>query len=597
MSPAPLADLERQEVYQQPTTTCDVVMKGGITSGVIYPKAICQLAREHRLRQVGGSSAGAIAAAAAAAAEHGRESETGGFARLAKLPHWLGETQAADKDSNLFHLFQPQKKTAPYYRLFVGHMKVKGKAAKLAVIAKAALLGFPGRLLGSILIGILIGLLPLLLGGNGWDVLGLVAWALVGLIVGVALVAIGAAKGFLRETKDNGFGLCRGSREPALEGPPPLSDWLADELNVLAGKGTDEGPLTFGDLKKVGINLAMMTTGLNTGMPYRLPFDQRIWFFKPEELEGYFPDRVMEALKTNAGAREPDDPPGYLRLPDADDLPVVVAVRMSLSFPILLSAVPLWAIDYRQENAAGKHDIKQHWFSDGGIVSNFPLHFFDKPLPAAPTFGINLAKRKRLKPDPADNTYLPTSNRSGILPRRASFDSVVGFGMRILDTMQNWSDNALTHVPGYRDRVVTVYHDDDEGGMNLNMTAELIDGLATRGQAAGTKLTTEFDFVNHRWVRYRSTMELLEKLLADYRHGFEAEVATGVPTYPEMIEAEPPSSYRVGWSAAMARSAGQRTWQNGDSLVKIAEKWAASGLAFKKGAPNPTPVLRIGPDV
>ena len=43
---------------------CDLVMKGGITSGVIYPRAVCQLAVTRRLTQVGGTSAGAIAAAA-----------------------------------------------------------------------------------------------------------------------------------------------------------------------------------------------------------------------------------------------------------------------------------------------------------------------------------------------------------------------------------------------------------------------------------------------------------------------------------------------------------------------------------------------------
>jgi hypothetical protein len=37
-------------------------------------------------------------------------------------------------------------------------------------------------------------------------------------------------------------------------------------------------------------------------------------------------------------------------LPEPEDLPVVVAVRMSLSFPVLLSAVPLYAVDYIAEN-------------------------------------------------------------------------------------------------------------------------------------------------------------------------------------------------------------------------------------------------------
>ena len=74
--------------YSRPTKTCDVVMKGGITSGVVYPHAICELARTYRFVDVGGTSAGALAAAAAAAAEHGRD--RGGFRKLAELPDWIG---------------------------------------------------------------------------------------------------------------------------------------------------------------------------------------------------------------------------------------------------------------------------------------------------------------------------------------------------------------------------------------------------------------------------------------------------------------------------------------------------------------------------
>jgi len=42
-----------------PPRSCDVLMKGGITSGVIYPSAVCELARHYKLASVGGSSAGA----------------------------------------------------------------------------------------------------------------------------------------------------------------------------------------------------------------------------------------------------------------------------------------------------------------------------------------------------------------------------------------------------------------------------------------------------------------------------------------------------------------------------------------------------------
>ena len=46
---------------------CDLVMRGGITSGIVYPRAIAKLAESYRFRSIGGTSAGAIAAAATAA--------------------------------------------------------------------------------------------------------------------------------------------------------------------------------------------------------------------------------------------------------------------------------------------------------------------------------------------------------------------------------------------------------------------------------------------------------------------------------------------------------------------------------------------------
>jgi len=48
---------------------CDLVMKGGITSGIVYPKAITHLSQHYRFKSIGGTSAGAIAAAVTAAAE------------------------------------------------------------------------------------------------------------------------------------------------------------------------------------------------------------------------------------------------------------------------------------------------------------------------------------------------------------------------------------------------------------------------------------------------------------------------------------------------------------------------------------------------
>ena len=43
-------------------TECDLVMQGGITSGVAYPAAVLELYKTFRFRSIGGASAGAMAA-------------------------------------------------------------------------------------------------------------------------------------------------------------------------------------------------------------------------------------------------------------------------------------------------------------------------------------------------------------------------------------------------------------------------------------------------------------------------------------------------------------------------------------------------------
>ena len=55
-----------------PERYCDIVMKGGITSGLIYPRAVAELAEVYRFKNIGGTSTGAIAAALTAAAEYRR---------------------------------------------------------------------------------------------------------------------------------------------------------------------------------------------------------------------------------------------------------------------------------------------------------------------------------------------------------------------------------------------------------------------------------------------------------------------------------------------------------------------------------------------
>ena len=81
-------------VLSEDAPQCDMILKGGVTSGVVYPRAILEVAKKYRLRSIGGTSAGAIAAGFAAAAEYARRNgDPAGYARLdeccAKLPSIL----------------------------------------------------------------------------------------------------------------------------------------------------------------------------------------------------------------------------------------------------------------------------------------------------------------------------------------------------------------------------------------------------------------------------------------------------------------------------------------------------------------------------
>lgn len=60
----PAAPVSPPSKERRPKKACDIVMKGGITSGVVYPEAVGQLADTYEFRNIGGASAGAISCAA-----------------------------------------------------------------------------------------------------------------------------------------------------------------------------------------------------------------------------------------------------------------------------------------------------------------------------------------------------------------------------------------------------------------------------------------------------------------------------------------------------------------------------------------------------
>jgi hypothetical protein len=583
---------------QQPGTPrfCDLVMKGGITSGVIYPSAAVRLAEVYTFRNIGGTSAGAIAAAVTAAAEYGRQSgNAGAFEKLGNFPSWIGAP------GRLFGMFAPDRATRPLFDLITVPLKAAGGFGRLLALAATVFSRFLPAVAAGVLAAGLIGWWAASTGaGTGW---GLACAVMIGLLVFGACLGILVWRQFTRAVPQNFYGLSKAFDPNGTKTDGPLTNWLTMYLDQLAGKQPAGPPLTFGDLTSRDVNLQVMTTALNLGRPYRLPFEDRIFYFCPEEFRALFPARVVDHMVNHEpprGGVPPRGPGGktLVAFPDAEQLPVVVATRMSLSFPILLAAVPLYAVDYTR--IANQHPeleaplAERCWFSDGGECSNLPIHFFDAPIPEWPTFAINLKDFHPDYPDEKDAVWLPMRNDAGWRSQWTRFEkpgeplSVFGFLGAILSSMQNWQDNTLSLVPGYRDRIVSVSLRPDEGSYNLNMDKATVDRLSDRGKRAGEALVARFyqggGWPNHVWLRFRSCAQLTGQWL----RGVAPAAAPGIQNW---IDRDAPS-YAVpeGMKPDFHRGAG--------AILEAAGKIGdAATAALDDHAPGPEPQLCIRPKI
>jgi hypothetical protein len=405
---------------------------------------------------------------------------------------------------------------------------------------------------------------------------------------------VGCLRSSINLVRNNMFGLCSGLQQDWADSPA-LTNWLNHVLNDLGGISEEGRPLIFDDLANApryrgepgqtgAIRLEVMTTNLGHQEPHRIPFINRRFWFLEEDFRSLFPDDVVNWMKSQSNENEAIDYGGkrYFLLPEPGKLPVVVAVRMSLSFPLLLSAVPLYVqeLGLPREEVAGQAigpdvinedvDIIQVagvpeterggrrllgmrvcWFSDGGISSNFPLHFFDGPLPQWPTFGINLFYPDPEHFDARPRVFMPQRNNEGWQPTYVALEGggavveIARFIKTIITTMQNWRDTLQARAPGYRDRIVNIRIDPQEGGMNLDMHSEVTRPLTERGTLAGRTILQTFDLNNHVWVRYRNSLAGLEPYIIDFAKVIAEEAW---PTYREAWNkiktgSRPPPSY------------------------------------------------------
>jgi predicted acylesterase/phospholipase RssA len=529
--------------YANPTLSCDVVLKGGVTSGIVYPTALCRLAQDFRFKRIGGTSVGALAAAAAAAAEVGRTLPGAGFGAFATLSTELSE------GDNLLNLFVPAKSLRPLFDVLLSAVQPRPLWQLLGIVLAAAARHFWACTLVAAVVTIAGTTLVYL--GNGWfPALETALLGAVFLVIALAVRVYGYVTGRLPHF---GFGLCSGSRagtgmsasppggsEPSPE-RAPLIEFLADRLNLYAGRGlVSQGTpaITFGDLwgdrqppKDMAavphgvVDLAMMTTNLTLGRPHRIPFDPEdefAFYFDVDEFEEIFPKRIVAQMKAAsqpapatvlAKLHEQNIDRGDLRtFPDRADLPLIVAARMSMSYPVLFRTIPVYVED-KVPTEFGDTFVRRCLLSDGGLTSNMPLHFFDGPYPRWPTFAIDLRgipKERQTVPNPKPEefAFMAGQRSQDFTDIRLGASGIVSLVTAFIGTMQNWNDSVMMRVPGYVERTVQIALSSTEGGVNLNMSTDTRKMLAQRGLLAGEILDGRFipdGQRNSRWLAHRAT--------------------------------------------------------------------------------------------
>jgi deferrochelatase/peroxidase EfeB/predicted acylesterase/phospholipase RssA len=546
---------------------CDIVMEGGVTSGIIYASAVAELAKSYRFSSIGGSSIGAFAAALTAAAEYSRRrGSNAGFQLMEKLPTELA-VEDDQNETRLLRMFRPQDGTRRLFKVFLASLDRKSTFSLLVCgLTEAVRQFWRAVLLALVATAVLVLSGPLVLTWLDWStpppygfglrVLGLGSWVLallIALAFALALaLSLGIAWDFRRELVPNGFGLCRGWSEEERMDSPDLTGFLHGSIQLAAGRNPiDDQPLTFADLRDApgraidvlgqsnigdappSINLQVYSTNLAHGRPYRFPLDPaddmgRL-FFRVNDLKPYFPKPVLNHLvgyarpyrqQTFSDPKVSAETGQYLELP-TDQLPIVVAARLAMSFPLLISAVPLWAIDY--EAPIGSRGFARCWMSDGGLCSNFPIHLFDSFVPKWPTFGIALQNRGKYSPN--ECVWLPEKHYEGrgdtwdrFAESKEPLGRLAGFLVSLWLAAWRWNDTTMMRMPGVRDRVVRIFLEESEGGVNVKMSKQAIDALTEKyGRPAAAAFLRKFaddgspGWPEHRWVRFNRLLIALRQ--------------------------------------------------------------------------------------
>ncbi|MBB3037222.1 patatin-like phospholipase family protein [Hoyosella altamirensis] len=474
----------------------------------------------------------------------------------------------------------------------------------------------------------------------------------VGLVVAL-VVCVAALRVYRTFRSERHFGVLTGDT---------LVQWIDLQMRGLAGQ---KSAVTFGDLWRGArdaspalteqltrdpfertVNLKLMVTDLSQQRPFQFPLPPQQQLEKsigskiyvcPDDLRAIFGDGLTDAIAPPHGGGGlyycwDDASGGYepleLRpLAEPWDLPVVFAVRASMSLPFLFRAVRTFrvrppttvrdnfGIPIPADGAAytsptpprnpqaGNPQTDTHpwllaeelWLSDGGITSNFPVHLFDRQLPEWPTFGLNLGSHP-LGYEHQD-VWLPEDWQANV-PRWVRVGTTPGsFLSAILDTARGWRDVMQTHMPSARGRVAWVWLRRDEGGTNLFMRKETVASLCMRGALAGMRLRTRFEgdsdrWHRHRWLRLRATVHALDELSDD--------VTIALPQYRDLLDPVGASrAARIDTVEAPPPTflPGNDFWPAARDLLDGVAAPRAADADLRRNTPHPAPELRQVPRV
>lgn len=558
--------------------SCDLIMKGGTTSGTVYPGAVKEIMKKYHLVNIGGTSAGAIAAAAAAAAEVGRDS--GSLDHLDKIPNDF-------KEGGLLSLFQPRKECRFLFKIFEAWLDSK-KAEGERFSSKLTKLWIKEYWLISLLLfGVVflggLGFVGLSKFSTAFQILGyflivvLIVLAAIGWVIFSIFKTLNVGK--TQFSSNHGFGLCPGANQSNSE-QQAFTNWFSQHLRKLAGLSEIGRPLTFGDLKRPPnqselepINLLILTTSLTEGKMVTLPLEEpnpkgHRYLFREDDWRGKLPDDDLDWMIRSASpvltkdvgeniGSHPVRDGGFYYLPERDKLPIILAVRMSLSFPFLFTTTKLYL------HNKGDELVKEIEFSDGGITSNFPIHFFDNVWPRRPTFAITLTRTDCGH----ENNLAPRFLKDSRVCSAKRIEDVGGFVMALLTTMQEWTDNQQSELRSATQRIVQIPLTEEEGGLNLMMEAPVIKRLTIRGEEAG-QVFADFDWNQHRWTRYVSSIISFAEATIAMRKVWKECDSSGEQSFKEFIKSYPMSPGKVAQEEPWISEA----FEFAQSLVASGEK-------------------------